>query len=72
MLKGNIFDLDLTDTTINFQSDGENRKIFTTLSTNGEVNFTQIKKVLSIFYRYTVLKEKKIKRILVFGLKIKK
>jgi len=47
--KGNIFDLDLTDTTINFQSDGENRKIFTTLSTNGEVNFTQIKKVLSIF-----------------------
>jgi len=47
--KGNLFDLDLDDSTINLKLSKNYKKIKSELYTKGSLNFTKIKKIASLF-----------------------
>ena len=47
--KGNIYDLELADSTINLNRGKKEVKIKSLLRTNGKLNFSQIKKISSLF-----------------------
>ena len=47
--KGSIYDLELADSTINLEREENQTKIKSLLSTNGKFNFSQIKKISSLF-----------------------
>ena len=49
MKKGSIYDLELEDSTINLEREENQTKIKSLLSTNGKFNFSQIKKISSLF-----------------------
>ena len=47
--KGSIFDIELTDSTINLKREEDEIKIKSLLHTNGKLNFSQIKRISSLF-----------------------
>ena len=47
--KGSIFDLELAGSTINLKREENETKIKSLLHTNGKLNFSQIKKISSLF-----------------------